>query len=231
MMKLPRDIRESNPLEVLAAVSDLDRPLFDAVLRKLAQAIPTDVKFKHSKSVIAGGLGQLFVQDIWTRAGHEAETNASFALHHTVTRDSDVPGLTHQARAALAIALVSRWGNSLGPSDFRLLQGLQAILKRQEDEAPFWAEYVGTVARTFGKIFPHKPKSVQQFEQAITIEANIKHKKEKKDRIELTLLIAPDRAQGINLEGLASVLDKIGKKGRDPRPKKINAKVSLLFCS
>lgn len=227
MMKLPRNIRESNPLEVLADVDDSERPLFDAVLRKLTQAIPAEVEFKHSKAAISGGLGQLFVRDMWTRAGHEAETNASFALHHSITRDSDVPGLTHQARAALAIALVARWGNKLGPSDLQLLEGLQGISKRHGDEVSFWAEYVGTIANVLCKLFPHRPDNIQHFEQAIIIEANLKHRKDKKDRVELTILVASESAQGINLKELSSMLEKIGK-GQGKPPKKVNARVSLF---
>lgn len=167
MMKLPKDIRESNPLEVLANVADEDKSLFSAVMQKISQAVPEKVDFKETPTVFMDGLQSLFVQQIWSRAGHEDETNASFVLHDAISRDSDTPGFSHLARAVLGLTVAARWGFSVGPVDRMLAQGLQGILDRHDEDAAFWAQYIGAIANILVKIFPIRPNDVKKFDKAI----------------------------------------------------------------
>ena len=166
-MKLPREIRESNPLEVLAAVNKDEKPLFDVVLRKLSEALPKDAGCRTTPTVLSDGLGYLFVREIWSRGGFEPDTNVSFALHNVISRDTDAPGLTHLARALLGVTVAARWGSGVGPADEKLMEGLQSILTRHNSDAVFWAKYLGSIANIITHIFPVLPQDVSHFEKSI----------------------------------------------------------------
>ena len=179
MMKLPREIRESNPLEALACVSNEERPIFNMVLHKLSQALPREVDPRTTPTVLSDGLGYLFVRDMWSRGGFEADTNVSFALHHAISRDFDAPGLTHLARAALGITMAARWGFNVSPADEKLAEGLEGILARHSEDAVFWARYIGAVASVITRLFPVFPDDVGHFDRSIRYEfyasANSRH--------------------------------------------------------
>lgn len=169
MMKLPRAIRESNPLEAVADVRPGDEALFRAVGGLLAAAVPPEAQLDQVLTVLGDdGLRSLFVQEIWARAGHEAESNASSSLHSAISRDPDAPGLSHLARALLGTTLVARWGSALGPADAQLAHLLRGIIKRHCKEAVFWAVYIGAVASTLATIFPVRPTSVDILQKSIT---------------------------------------------------------------
>jgi retrograde regulation protein 2 len=171
MMKLPREIRESNPLEVLSCVANEKRPiLFSMVLHKLSQALPREVDRRTTPTIFSDGLGYLFVRDIWSRGGFEADTNVSFALHNAISRDSDAPGLTHLARAVLGITTAARWGFNVSPADEKLAEGLEGILARHSEDAVFWARYIGAVASVITRLFPTFPDEVGGFDGSIRYE-------------------------------------------------------------
>lgn len=167
MMKLPREIREGNPLEVLASVGKDEKPLFDAVLRTLFESLPKGLNTRTTPTVLSDGLGYLFVREIWSRGGFDFDTNVSFALHNALARDSDTPGLTHLARAALGITVAARWGFGVGPADGQLVEGLQSILTRHNADAAFWAKYIGAIANIITHIFPVRPHDAGDFERSI----------------------------------------------------------------
>ena len=167
MMKMPRETRESNPLEVLANVPSSQRDLYDVILQKLSEALPEQLNTHKTPTILSDrGLGYIFVQELWARLGHDSSTNASFALHNAVSRDPDSPGLTHLARALLGITLASRWGLSYGPADAFLADGLQGVISRHSKEATFWAKYVGVVASTMAQIVPASPRDADQFKNS-----------------------------------------------------------------
>lgn len=167
MMMLPREIRESNPLDVVADVDSRDKEFLDAVAHILMQAIPKGVDLTDIPTVLSNGLQTLFTQQIWDRAGLEADTNASYALHHAISRDSHAPGLTHTARAALGLTLTARWATSFCPADAHLARGLRSILKRQHADAVFWAQYIGAISRILVTICPVRPQDIQQLKTVI----------------------------------------------------------------
>lgn len=158
MMKLPKEIRESNPLDVLANVTEAEKPAFDALLRKLETALPQGVDFSGIPTILSTGLGPLFVRQLWARHGHDGDTNASFALHDAITRDSDCPGMSHLARAIFGLAMCARWGGGLGPADAQLQNGLSSIAEKEHAEAAFWAQYIGSVASVLASMFPSLPQ-------------------------------------------------------------------------
>lgn len=167
MMLLPRTIREKNPLEVLSGLGDKEKEWSYAVAKKIGEAVPEGLDLTGVSTVLADGLHLLFVPQLWSRAGHEPETNASYALHSTLSRDSDAPGLTHIGRATLALTLAARWGLTLCPADTQLANGLRSILARQHADAVFWSQYIGAVANGIASILPIQPNSIESLDAAI----------------------------------------------------------------
>ena len=156
MMKLPREVRESNPLDVVANVTQQEKPLFDDIIGLLSAALPEDVE-SNTPTIVNLGLGPLFVRQIWDRSGYSADTNASFALHDAIMRNTDCPGLTHLARAILGLAVCARWGGRSGPADAELHSGLRQIADSHAEGSSFWATYIGALANVIATICPMVP--------------------------------------------------------------------------
>ncbi|KAJ4126872.1 retrograde regulation protein 2 [Fusarium oxysporum] len=229
MMKLPFEIRECNPLNILAGVTPDEKPVFDAVLNTLRSALPAEVDFSSLPNVLTPGLDSLFVRDIWTHQGHDSDNNSSFVLHHAITRDAEVPGLSHTGRALLALSASARWGGNLGPLDSQLQQSLSALLESQHLDAPFWASYIGAVAGLIAMVVPIIPTTAEEVKNAISIKTHLKKAEDKKERIELTIRVASANIAGVSLEDLADRVEKTAKKNGGKKPRyKITAQVSLL---
>ena len=146
MMMLPREIRESNPLHVLASITSHETALFQTTQKLLCDAVPAEVLQSAVPTILSPGLVDLFIRQIWSRRGHGSSSNSAFALHDAVVRDPDCPGLTHLARVLLALTTCARWEAALGPSDMRLYSDLRDVLDSYHKDAPFWALYLGGVA-------------------------------------------------------------------------------------
>lgn len=167
MMLLPKNIRESNPLESLTNFDVKEWEYSHAVTKILLQAIPKGVHLTDISTVLSGGLDVLFVTQLWSRAGHEPDTNASYALHNAISRDSDAPGLTHIARATLGLTLAARWSLSFCPADAQLAQGLRSILARQHSEAVFWSQYIGAISKVITSVLPVRPNDIHKLNDKI----------------------------------------------------------------
>lgn len=169
MMKLPREIRESNPLDALARVPDEEKPVYDVAIQKLKDSLPKEVDFSSTPTILTAGLGHLFLHEIWNRQGYDADSNTSFALNHAVTGHAETPGLSHSVRALLAITTAARWGGNLGPLDTQLSTGMIGLLANQHEDSPFWATYIGAVAEVLCIILPALPQSADELDQAIKL--------------------------------------------------------------
>lgn len=167
MMKLPREIRESDPLESLSSIKETERPMFDLLLRILREALPREVEFSSIPTIFNTGLARLFMKEAWSRFGFDADVNTTFALHHAVTRDSTCPGLTHLARSVFALTLSARWGGELGSADAKLYDGLCEILKARNPEGIFWANYVGGVTAILAMVFPSPALDAEHVNRSI----------------------------------------------------------------
>lgn len=99
--------------------------------------------------------------NIWIDMGHSDESNSSKALHITTTGIlNDLPGLTHELRAVIALTLCARWGTALGHKDRVFHEKLRDLLGK---EMSFLCEYVGTVAKFlagFDKVMPTEENKV-----------------------------------------------------------------------
>jgi retrograde regulation protein 2 len=162
MMKLPLEIRESNPLDALACVNDADRPALEAIAQILHEAVPSEVDFGGLPTIFSMGLTSLVLSETWSRQGYDADANTSFVLRNAINRDTDVPGLSHRARALLGLTLAARWAGSLSPADTQLSRNLQAIVDREHPNSSFWAFYVGGLLRITADVFPVLPAAAAQ---------------------------------------------------------------------
>jgi retrograde regulation protein 2 len=169
MMKLPVEIRECNPLNVLSGVTLEEKPVFDTLVGTLKDALPREVDFSNVPNVLAPGLDAVFARDIWTRQGNDSDNNSSFALHHAITRDAEAPGLSHTGRALLALSTSARWGGHLSPLDSQLQQSLSALLESRHMDAPFWASYIGAVAGLIAMVLPLAPMTAHEIKNAIRL--------------------------------------------------------------
>ncbi|KAI0398451.1 Ppx/GppA phosphatase family-domain-containing protein [Xylariaceae sp. FL0594] len=142
LLKLPQSIREACPLSLLPCGQETKPVALKAVVNVTQSALPPSMAESDVPTVFSLGLGPLFASEIWSRMGESSEANASFHLRHSLTRDSSAPGLTHLARAVLALTLCFRWGASLGPVDKQLFDSLQSLVSDVSVEAIFWAQYI-----------------------------------------------------------------------------------------
>ncbi|KXH36375.1 Ppx/GppA phosphatase [Colletotrichum nymphaeae SA-01] len=240
LMKLPKSVRESNPLEALAgfpiqgheesggAGSGGDLAVAQAILRTLYGAVPKNVDVSRTPTVFSLGLGPLFARQVWIHQGEDDDANASYALHEAVTRDPSAPGLTHLARAVLGLTVCARWGSNLGPIDAQLYGNLRGLVAEAKLESVFWAEYLGAVAAVMVDLVPAWPTSVEELESTLRFEATQTSDPEKKRAsIDLTVHVAPGAAVGIDPADVMGRLANVGKKRKDgTKPdKKVSVKI------
>ncbi len=223
-MMLPPEIRESNPLQVLANIDPVDKPIFDAGLELLLSSLPDPSIVSKMPTILAPGLGYLFIQELWTRAGHEADTNASISLHTSIIRDPGCPGLTHLSRALLGIALATRWGSFLWPADAQLEQGLITIIKRYGSETLFWARYLGAVAGAIAEILPFSPASADELKRAVEFKSEIVQK-ENSRVVKLSIGISHDHARRLDEEALIDNIKSATKNKDEGSPKKVSVTI------
>lgn len=223
-MILPPEIRESNPLEVLANIDPAEKAMFDAGLALLASSLPDTSIVSRMPTILSKGLGYLFIKELWTRAGHEADTNASIALHTSIIRDPGCPGLTHLCRALLGIALATRWGSFLSPADSQLEQGLIQIISRYGAETLYWTRYLGAVAAAIAEILPFSPASAEELNRAVEFKAKYVQKENHKN-IHLDIGVAPDYARRLDEESLADGIKSATKSKVEGTPKKVKVTI------
>ncbi|XDG10522.1 hypothetical protein ABKA04_010137 [Annulohypoxylon sp. FPYF3050] len=167
-MKLPKAIKEQDPLLILHPISSkVELETLQSVLDIVQSSLPADVDFSDIPTVFTLGLGPLFANSIWARVGEPSDANAAFELHQAIHRDSSAPGLSHLARAVLALTLCFRWGADLGPADKLLQRNLQRLVDRSNPETNFWAEYIGAVANLYSLLCPVKPNTANKAKNAV----------------------------------------------------------------
>ncbi|KAL7789370.1 Ppx/GppA phosphatase family domain-containing protein [Trichoderma ceciliae] len=211
MMKLPREVRESNPLDVLANVQPSEAEVFNAVLGKLAESLPSDLARSPIPTIFNTGLGLLFVREIWNRLDHDADSNSSLAIHDAISRDADCPGMTHLVRALLGLGIAARWGGRLGPGDAQLHTSLQGIVEDRGADSSFWAQYLGAVASVLATIFPVMPKRASQVISAISFESRIERIEGREDTVLLKIDLASESARRINKKDLIDHVNSAAK--------------------
>lgn len=221
MMRFPQTLRDSNPLEGLVSMPARDDRIVQAVIDTLIGALPSN----PAVTLFGLGLGPLFAQQIWENMGEDDDANASSTLHDTLTRDPHCPGLSHFARAVLALTLCARWGAGLSPIDQQLHHGLQALVNAMDTEAVFWTEYIGAVAAAMVTIIPAWPKASERITDTIKFAPTVDDTG-KAHKITLSLTVKMEAVRGIDLRDIEDQFKNVGKAtGSDDRRRKVKVQI------
>ncbi|KAI9739992.1 MAG: hypothetical protein M1818_005048 [Claussenomyces sp. TS43310] len=208
-MKLPAEIRDSNPLTLLPSSSDNSHPTasIDTIVNTLQTALPTP-----SPPTLTPELLHYIARNTWLSMGEADDVNSAKALHNPISGSvAALPGLTHDLRAMLALSLCARWGADLSPIDGLLYQNLQQLLGPQ---LSFWCQYLGALARFLGVIFPTFPVNAQDFQGSLAFKASLAThlgKKGKRSGILLGIQLQPDLCRGIEVDKMLGVFKAVGK--------------------
>ncbi|KJR82586.1 retrograde regulation protein 2 [Sporothrix schenckii 1099-18] len=253
MMRLPATLREADPLsvhvETAATSSSYSRgrtgddvvAAIQSTAEALLSALPPLPSSSSSSSPSPAQpswaplrpLLPLFATHIWERTGADSSANAAFVLHDAVVRNPGMPGLTHQARAILAVSLWARWGGGVAPTDTPLLDGLRQLLDRpsggggsssssssrsgtdDDGDLMFWAEYMGGVAAVLALVFPAGPPNAAEL-ASIRFEPMLSTTKSGKTAVHLDVAVAASRAVGLDVaEAVTDCFSSVGKSHKE----------------
>ncbi|ESA44407.1 hypothetical protein GE21DRAFT_2593 [Neurospora crassa] len=221
MIRLPQEIRESDPLDCLQAEASLQ-----SIVDMLSSALPAD--YSSPKTVFGLGLGRLFVSKIWSDIGVDALDHASAALHSAITEHPDCPGLSHAARAVMALTLCARWGGSVTPADEQLLNNLRALADTVNPDAVFWAGYIGAVAATLAKLAP-TVQDAHQFGDKVQFKSTVEQSDDNKGfQVRLNLQVVETALRGIDTGDLISHFEQFGTQREQDASKKVIVDISTL---
>ncbi|KAK1776846.1 Ppx/GppA phosphatase family-domain-containing protein [Copromyces sp. CBS 386.78] len=221
MIRLPQEIRESDPLDCLQLEASLQ-----GVVDLLSSALPAD--YSGPKTVFGLGLGRLFASKIWSNIGDDALTNASAALHSAITEHPNCPGLSHAARAVMALTLCARWGGSVTPADEQLLKNLRALADTVNPDAAFWAGYIGAVAAALAKLAP-TAQDAHQLGDKVQLRSTVEQLDDNKGfRVHLNLQIGETALRGIDTGDLISSFELVSMQREQDSGKKVVVDITAL---
>ncbi|KXT01331.1 hypothetical protein AC578_2715 [Pseudocercospora eumusae] len=128
----------------------------DAIASLLQDSLPQEPSkgsIDDYKSVLVPELLEAFANLIYYHSSHPKDLQASAALRITTAGVlAGVHGITHEARALIALLLCARWGASIPPSDEQFKRKLEQLV-----ESPWtlwWINYLGAVASLIASIYP-----------------------------------------------------------------------------
>ncbi|KAI1503235.1 Ppx/GppA phosphatase [Biscogniauxia marginata] len=229
LMKLPKVIREANPLQLLHQPSNnMAAEVLQSIMDTIRSSLPVDDEFLNVPTIFTWGLGPLFASQIWTRTGEPSDANAAYEIHRAITRDPSAPGFTHLARSLLGLTLCHRWGANLGPVDQQLYTNIRKLVDQANREAVFWAEYIGAIASLLVEVCPTMPNTPARLEKSIQFNAIMSSGK-KKGKIELVISLCPVVFQALDPQNIADSFKSVGKQqdtnGRDKKVKVVVQKI------
>ncbi|TAQ85290.1 hypothetical protein B7494_g6388 [Chlorociboria aeruginascens] len=209
LMKLSKEIRESNPLLLLSS-PDLHphcEPVLRVIVSKLITALPD-----HHPKIFDHKLLYYFAQHTWVNTGAPDDENSSKSLHDPITGLlSGFPGLDHSLRAIIALTMCARWGNVLAPIHTPLHSNLRDLVTH---ETAWWCEYIGSLLRFLASIYPVFPSCEAELENVVFDPRCDQGLGKKGDKVVLRLHIALTK-EIKNMVGIGAVLDGlegVGKK-------------------
>ncbi|KAI1339607.1 Ppx/GppA phosphatase [Xylariaceae sp. FL0016] len=214
LMKLPEDIRESSPLQVLHTSLNGDSDVPDLVVSTLKSALPESMDSSALPTVFTLGLGSLFASEIWKQSGESDEANSASVLYQATTQQPSAPGFTHLARAVLGLTLCFRWGANLGPRDKATFSNLRRLASRNHPEAIFWAEYIGAVASLVADVCPKAPETAHEINDFVSFDSRITHGK-KKTKVQLTISLSAVARTALDPEDIVKLFKSVGKRKDD----------------
>ncbi|KAH8676543.1 putative retrograde regulation protein 2 [Tricladium varicosporioides] len=206
-MKLPPQVRESNPLGLLPGGHTLSKSIIEGVTGTLISSLTPGYPNIFSREIL-----NYVSKHIWLDMGDPDDANSAKALHNPISGPlAGLPGMTHEIRAVLALILCSRWGSDLGPGDRRRAENLQALIGH---ELGWWCQYIGSVAQSLAIIVPAPPSSEKTIGNVVSFHPSTSHglgKKGHKVGIRLKIDIAASARNGLSVKSLEDLYSKVGK--------------------
>ncbi|KAK0657618.1 Ppx/GppA phosphatase family-domain-containing protein [Cercophora newfieldiana] len=230
MMKLPPNIRESDPLACLEShcaptgltLGQGTSPAQN-VLDTLVSSLPKGPNEAGAITVFGFQLGRIYSSKIWDGLGRDSDANASAALRDAASQNLGSPGLTHLGRAVLALTLCGRWGFSLGAIDNQLYRSLRAMVDAVDSDGVFWAAYIGAVSAVLATVVTRWPSDSQAITDSIRFRCTVEQSK--KLKIYLDISISEKAERGLWTQDLVDTIKAAEKFGED---KKIFVTISRL---
>lgn len=142
-MKFFLEIWESNFLDVLVCVNDVDRLVFEVIVQIFYEVVFSEVDFGGLLIIFLMGFMLLVFSEIWFRQGYDVDVNIFFVLCNVINCDIDVLGLLYRVCVFLGFMLVVCWVGSFSFVDIQLSRNLQVIVDREYFNSLFWVFYVG----------------------------------------------------------------------------------------
>ncbi len=206
-MKLPVEMREAHPLPLLPGGDPAQgTEIISTIATKILSGIPDGYPKIFSHHVI-----HYIVKSIWQDMGDPADANSAKALHNPISGQlAGLPGLTHELKAVLALALCARWGSVLGPGDRKLHDNLQALIGV---ETSWWCQFIGLLANFLATVMPAFPTSVGALD-AVRFQVSTAHGLGKKgNKVGTIIKIDLDESlkRGIRIGELEGIFRNVGK--------------------
>ncbi|KAF4628650.1 hypothetical protein G7Y89_g9500 [Cudoniella acicularis] len=206
-MKLPPQVRESNPLHLLPGGISLGDNIISSISATMVSGLT-----KGYPGVFSDELLDYVAKNIWLDMGDPDDANSAKALHNPISGSlAGLPGMTHEIRGILGLVLCSRWGSDLGPGDKKLAENLQALIGH---DLSWWCQYIGTIARFLAIVIPAFPSSEDTARQTLSFAPSTSHglgKKGHKVGICLKITLAQRVRNELGAGDLESLFSKVGK--------------------
>jgi len=207
-MKLPPEVRESNPLSLLPSGTPPQKDeVIGSVVASMISALPNGYPATFSKELLT-----YIAKNIWQGMGDPDDANSAKALHNPISGDlAGLPGMTHQIRAILALTICARWGTVPAPADRKLYENLQSLIG---PELSWWCDYIGTVAGFLATLTPIVPSNEDALGKMVkfgTWSGQGLGKKGHKVGIRLKIVLDEDLRCGVRAEDVEGMFARVGK--------------------
>jgi retrograde regulation protein 2 len=156
-MKLPKEVREGLPISLLPGGSNtITNVAVQQGLQVLSKALPNTCP-----KLFTAEIQEYVLRNTWVDMGDPDSVNSVRALQNPISGlIAGRPGLTHEIRSIIALALCARWGTDIDPGAQPLYDKLQKLIG---PSMSFWCEYIGTVARLLATVAPGYGTGKQSF--------------------------------------------------------------------
>jgi retrograde regulation protein 2 len=207
-MKLPPEIRESNPLPLLPSGTPHQKDeVIGSVVTSIISALPNGYPATFSKELLT-----YIAKNIWQGMGDPDDANSAKALHTPISGDlAGLPGMTHQIRAILALTICARWGTVPAPADRKLYENLQSLIG---PELSWWCDYIGTVAGFLATLTPIVPSNEDALGKMVrfgTWSGQGLGKKGHKVGIRLKIVLDEDLRRAVRADDVEGMFGRVGK--------------------
>ncbi|KAG9242494.1 transcription regulator [Calycina marina] len=150
--ELDPSIRNDDPLEV--ATKEYARPSADKISDLILNSIPKTSKpgDRTFPASISKHIIHAFANVLYVHMPSTKETASTSALYSTTAGLlSAIHGVSHDARAILALILEERYDGELPPQEVQFKLALQSTLSAEE---VWWTRYLGAVGQLISKAYP-----------------------------------------------------------------------------